>query len=137
MIGLVASAGRLWAELTEPTTLTGLIIGLIGAVSETLGIYLARRYKVRSNSALTEQQRLFAQYRRLVDELQEQVGQLRGEVIKIQNQYLECRVEGATLKARIAELEMEIARIEGRSADGPRESSRPADRGQSDGGSGS
>ncbi|MBV9125349.1 MAG: hypothetical protein JO112_18495 [Planctomycetes bacterium] len=132
----LATVPRLWAEWTDLSTLGGLAAGVTGALSGAVGTYLARRYKVRSDFALTEQQRLFAQYRRLVDELQEQVGQLRGEVTTIQNQYLECRVEGATLKARIAELEMEIARIEGRPADGQRESARPADRGQPDDGPG-
>jgi hypothetical protein len=87
------------------STLFGIVTGAIGAACGAIGTYLARRYRIKSAAALTERQRLFAQYRRLVEELQEQVGELRREVMDIQRQYLESQVENAALKSRIVDLE--------------------------------
>jgi septal ring factor EnvC (AmiA/AmiB activator) len=126
--------GVVFAEIGDAGTLVSLLVGAFGAASGALGTYLARRYRIKSDTALTEQQRLFAQYRRLVDELQEQVTRLRGEVMDVQTRYLECFAENTTLKARIADLEMQIVQIKGSPADGTRADPGLAGRGQPDDG---
>jgi hypothetical protein len=115
-------------------TLVGIFAGVAGAVSGAVGTFLARRYRIKADTALTEQRRLFARYRRLVSELRQQVAQLRGEVTGIQGHYLECRLENASLRARVAELDVQAEQTGGKTADGRGEDPRPADRGQPGGG---
>lgn len=89
-------------------TLVSVLAGMGGAFTGALGTYLARRYRIRSDNALTHQRQVFDQYHRLVEELRAQVGDLQGEVGKLQQHFMECRIENAALKSRIALLEMQI-----------------------------
>jgi BMFP domain-containing protein YqiC len=116
------------ADTENVGTLIGIIAGALGAACGALGTFLARRYQIKSATALTEQQRLFDQYRLLVEDLQGQIAQLRGEVKDIQRQYLEARVENAALKARIGDLETKTQEPRGKPADGTGEDPRPANR---------
>jgi hypothetical protein len=102
------------AQADSAPTLVSALVGLAGVLTGAIGTYLARRYRIRSEAALTEQQQLFGQYRRLVAELRGQVGRLGREVRAVQQHYLDCRLENASLRARAVELEKHIVRLGGR-----------------------
>jgi hypothetical protein len=110
-------------------TLVSILAGTAGAVTGALATLLARRYRIKSDNALTHQQQLFAQYHRLVEELRQQVAELQGQVGKLQQHYMECRIENAAFQSRIAVLELQISHLSGLPESGRQESrlgERPA-----------
>jgi hypothetical protein len=99
-------------------TLLSALLGLAGAAAAAAGSYLARRYRLRAEAARAGQRQLFAQYRRLVADLRQQVARLGAEVEEAQRHYLECRLENAALRARAVELEKEVLHLRGGMGDG-------------------
>ena len=117
MRGPVARA-LLLAQADGAASLVSALVGLAGVALGAVGAYLARRYRIRSEAALTEQQQLFGQYRRLVTELRGQVARLGREIREVQQHYLDCQLENGGLRARAVGLEKQILRLGGRPDDG-------------------